>query len=162
MYPGHCFCHCHCGSTGAASTLSYRSVAIEFGDSSSIATLTPTATVALRSRRNTRQKRRSSVPNVLPILTDGDPRLHVRAMEVEQVDTSVRCTIDDLVATLLDFRACAGFGRAIAAPQVGISRRIIAIHLGARPFALINPEITWRTADRFDVWDDCLSVPNKL
>ncbi|MHA7685067.1 pyridoxal-phosphate dependent enzyme [Cupriavidus sp. PET2-C1] len=102
------------------------------------------------------------MPNVLPILIDGDPRLRVRSMEVEHFDASVRSAVDDLVASLLNCRASIGFGRAIAAPQIGINRRIIAMHLGARPFALINPEITWRSADRSEVWDACLSMPNKL
>lgn len=62
--------------------------------------------------------------------------------------------------TLAEFRARTGYGRAMAAPQVGIPKRVIAMHLGARPFTLINPEITWRSADMQEVWDDCLSVPD--
>lgn len=100
--------------------------------------------------------------NVLPILTEEDPRLRVRAPEVTRIDGATHGLIEDLVATLSDFRRTAGFGRAIAAPQVGASQRIIAVHLGASPFALINPEVTWRSAEMMEVWDDCLSVPNRL
>lgn len=99
---------------------------------------------------------------VLPILVEGDPRLSSRAPEVQTIDADIRELVSDLVATLVDFRSRAGFGRAIAAPQVGISRRIIAMHLGATPFALINPEIVWRSAEAMEVWDDCLSVPDRL
>jgi threonine dehydratase len=41
-------------------------------------------------------------------------------------------------------------------------KRLVAMNLGADPFVLINPEITWRSADTFLVWDDCLSVPDVL
>jgi len=99
---------------------------------------------------------------ILPILTDEDPRLRWQAQTVAAMDKDVRSLIDDLTATLLDFRRRAGFGRAIAAPQVGANLRIIAVHLGATPFALINPSIAWRSSETMDVWDDCLSVPNRL
>ncbi len=102
------------------------------------------------------------MPSILPILTDEDPRLRRRAQDVAAVDGSVRRLVDDLIATLLDFRGRIGFGRAIAAPQVGADLRIVALHLGASPFALINPLITWRSAETMDVWDDCLSVPGRL
>lgn len=99
---------------------------------------------------------------ILPILVEGDARLTHRALEVVAVDAPVRAAVDDLVATLVAFREKAGFGRAIAAPQVGIGLRIIAMHLGATPFALINPEIVWRSEATMEVWDDCLSVPDRL
>ncbi len=56
-----------------------------------------------------------------------------------------------------------GFGRSVAAPQVGINRRILALNLGdpAGPFTMINPEITWHSDEhkKFTLWDDCLSLP---
>ncbi|MEM8995244.1 MAG: pyridoxal-phosphate dependent enzyme [Acidobacteriota bacterium] len=70
--------------------------------------------------------------------------------------------VEALHAALADFRADRGFGRAIAAPQLGIAKRIVCMHLGARPIVLINPEITWRSDETFDVWDDCLSVPDVI
>lgn len=48
----------------------------------------------------------------------------------------------------------------MAAPQVGIMKRLIVMNLGATPFALINPVITWRSNETFTVWDDCLSLPD--
>jgi hypothetical protein len=47
-----------------------------------------------------------------------------------------------------------GYGRAVSAPQVGIAKCVVVMNLGARPFALINPEITWFSEECFDVWDE--------
>ena len=43
---------------------------------------------------------------------------------------------------------------AIAAPQLGIMKRMVALNLGATPFELINPEIYWRSEETQQVWDD--------
>ncbi len=75
-------------------------------------------------------------------------------------DAVLQDQIAQLQVTLADFRARKGFGRAMAAPQVGIMKRIIVMNLGATPFALINPKITWLSETMQDVWDDCLSVPD--
>jgi peptide deformylase len=93
------------------------------------------------------------------ILVLGDPRLRVRCDDVEQVDDA---ELTRLAEALAEARGRLGFGRAIAAPQIGIARRIIMMNLGAGPFAVINPEITWRSDEMFEVWDDCLSVPDQL
>jgi threonine dehydratase/peptide deformylase len=93
------------------------------------------------------------------ILVLGDPRLRTRCDDVERVDER---DLEQLAAALAGARSRLGFGRAIAAPQVGIARRIIVVDLGAGPFAVINPEITWRSDDTFELWDDCFSVPDRL
>ena len=98
----------------------------------------------------------------LPILTIGDPRLEQKAAEVSWPDVDLNRQLADLHATLDDFRQRRGFGRAMAAPQVGIGKRIVVMNLGAGPFALINPEITWRSDEEFEVWDDCLSIPDRV
>jgi peptide deformylase len=98
----------------------------------------------------------------LPILTIGDPRLEERAHEVTSWDTTLTGQLAALHATLDDFRRRRGFGRAMAAPQVGIRRRVIVMNLGAGPVSLINPSVTWRSADEFAVWDDCLSIPDRV
>ena len=98
----------------------------------------------------------------LPILIVGDPRLEKPAQEVLQPDANLLTEIDRMHGTLGRFRRSHGYGRGLAAPQVGIDKRIIVLNLGAKPFALINPEITWRSNELFEVWDDCLSVPDRL
>ncbi|MCC6540341.1 MAG: pyridoxal-phosphate dependent enzyme [Bryobacterales bacterium] len=97
-----------------------------------------------------------------PILIIGDARLEQPASPVLFPDAALAEQLADLHATLEDFRARRGFGRAIAAPQMGWMRRCIAMNLGAGPVSLINPEIVWRSRDEFDVWDDCLSIPDRI
>lgn len=99
---------------------------------------------------------------VLPILTRGHPALAAAAQPVVFPDADLPAQLAQLHATLADFRARSGFGRAMAAPQAGIGKRIVAMNLGATPFALINPRITWRSEETAEVWDDCLSVPDCL
>lgn len=66
-----------------------------------------------------------------------------------------------LQATLHAFRDKHGFGRAIAAPQIGVTRRFIALDLG-KPELVINPQITSRSEETFTLWDDCMSFPDLL
>jgi threonine dehydratase/peptide deformylase len=100
--------------------------------------------------------------DILPILVEGDPRLAAVAAPVVFPDPSLPAVLRCLHATLADFRARAGFGRAMAAPQAGIGLRIVAMNLGATPFALINPRITRASAELIELWDDCLSVPGRV
>lgn len=93
------------------------------------------------------------------VLLLGDPRLRVRSREVEAYDP---LALGELAATLEEFRRQHGFGRAISAPQIGIAQRFIAVNLGHRPFFVVNPVVTWRSAETFTMWDDCMSFPDLL
>ncbi len=68
--------------------------------------------------------------------------------------------IMDLKQALNDFRKEHGFGRGIAAIQIGIKRRIIALNLGKETSVIINPNIVWRSQESFTLWDDCMSFPD--
>lgn len=96
------------------------------------------------------------------ILRLGDPRLRRVAAPVDPADPTLAADLDRLHRALADFRAAHGFGRAIAAPQLGIDRRLIAMNLGAGPLAIVDPEIVWRSAETFTLWDDCLCFPDLL
>ncbi len=98
--------------------------------------------------------------HVLSILTHGHPALTIASSPVVFPDVELAAELASLHATLANFRANNGFGRAMAAPQVGIAKCIIVMNLGATPFTIINPEITWCSEAMIDVWDDCLSVPD--
>jgi threonine dehydratase/peptide deformylase len=100
--------------------------------------------------------------DVTPILVLGDPRLRVRCPAVAAPYPGLERDLSLVTAALAEARARLGFGRALAAPQIGLARRIIAMDLGAGPFVLIDPEIVWRSDDTLAVWDDCLSVPDRL
>ncbi len=98
-----------------------------------------------------------------PVLQLGDPRLRVAALPVLDVhDATFLREVRALTRALLDFRETRGFGRAIAAPQVGIPKRFIVLEFGDGPFVVVNPEITWRSEARFTMWDDCMSFPSLL
>ena len=70
--------------------------------------------------------------------------------------------IRDLSDTLAAFRDAAGFGRGIAAPQIGVLKRVIFIRMQPAGFsgALINPHVTWTSNDQIELWDDCFSFPD--
>jgi peptide deformylase len=100
------------------------------------------------------------------LLEIGDPRLRERSAPVADFsDPELPRQDARLHRWLSAFRAEHGFGRAIAAPQIGIARRFIALnlpHWSAQPFTMYNPEITWRSTQRFELWDDCMSFPFML
>ena len=53
------------------------------------------------------------------------------------------------------------FGRAIAAPQIGIKKRLVYINID-KPMIIINPYYTFKSEELFEVWDDCMCFPNLL
>jgi peptide deformylase len=93
------------------------------------------------------------------ILQLGDPRLREVALPVEDPSApDVAALIDDLADTLAYWRTTTGYGRGIAAPQLGVPRRVIFLQLsGEKPRPFINPENLERSAEKIVVWDACLS-----
>ena len=96
----------------------------------------------------------------LPILLKDDPLLLQPSRAVIWPDAELPQQLTRLHATLAGFRARNGFGRALSAVQAGIAKRVIVMNLGATPFALINPQLTWRSDETLALWDDCLSLPD--
>jgi len=96
---------------------------------------------------------------VRPVLQLGDPLLRLKAVAVEGPSAQeVHDLVRDLTDTLALWRAKTGYGRGIAATQLGILQRVIFLKLpGAEPWALINPEIIERSREKIIVWDACLS-----
>ncbi|HSD34984.1 MAG TPA: peptide deformylase [Alphaproteobacteria bacterium] len=97
--------------------------------------------------------------SLLPILTAPDPRLKLQAKPVERVDEGVRRLMDDMLETMY---AAPGIG--LAAPQVGVAKRVIVIDLAkdGEPRArlrLANPEILWVSDEDAVFEEGCLSVP---
>ncbi len=91
---------------------------------------------------------------VHPVTLLGDPVLRQKAKRVPSIDGSIRRLIEDMIDSM---RAANGVG--LAAPQIGVSLRVIVIGLpDEEPFALINPEIVKRSGER-KVEEGCLSVP---
>src|SRR5579872_6125415 len=96
---------------------------------------------------------------VRPILQLGNPLLRQRAAPVaDPTAPEIRDLVRDLADTLAHSRSETGYGRGIAAPQLGELQRVIFLKLPeAEPWPLINPEIIERSAEKVIVWDACLS-----
>jgi len=95
------------------------------------------------------------------ILKYPHPLLKKRSGEVDRIDGEIKRLIQDMTETMYD----AG-GVGLAAPQVGISRRILVIDVSPidpeqRLFAMINPKIVWEEGE-IDHEEGCLSVPDCL
>lgn len=89
----------------------------------------------------------------------GDPVLREKCEEVPDASApEIRALVGDLQDTLAFWRNTTGYGRGIAAPQIGVLQRVIFLRLpGEDPWPLINPKIIERSAERVVVWDACLS-----
>ena len=103
---------------------------------------------------------------VQEILLLGNPLLREPALEVDDFAAGGTTeTIADLGETLADFRLRHGFGRAIAAPQIGRRERIIFVNMADGSFGpapLINPRIVRGSQEMIELWDDCFSFPDLL
>jgi peptide deformylase len=93
------------------------------------------------------------------VLQLGDPGLREVCQRVENpAAPEIRALVDDLSDTLAYWRQTTGYGRGIAAPQIGLNLRVIFLRLpGENAWSLVNPEITERGPERIVVWDACLS-----
>jgi peptide deformylase len=97
------------------------------------------------------------------ILLLGNPLLRERSSivtEFESEETFRQIAL--LKKTLDEFRRSNGFGRGIAAPQIGILKRVIALDLGKGSFVIVNPQIISVSGSKFTMWDDCMSFPDLL
>src|SRR5579863_10547161 len=94
-----------------------------------------------------------------PILQLGNPILRQKSLPVfDPSAPEIAALIRDLADTLSHWRATTGYGRGIAAPQLGVLQRVIFLKLpGEKPWPLINPEIVDRSKEKIIVWDACLS-----
>jgi peptide deformylase len=88
-----------------------------------------------------------------PIRLFGDPVLRQRATEVENVDGSLVRLAEDMIQTMYD---APGVG--LAAPQVGVQRRLFVYDVGDGPFVVVNPEIV-ESSGEWLYEEGCLSIP---
>ena len=95
----------------------------------------------------------------LPIIVAPDPRLGRKAARVERVDDEVRRLMDDLLETMY---AAPGVG--LAAPQVGVLKRVIVVDASPKgerhPQLMANPELVWVSEDDASFNEGCLSLPD--
>ena len=94
---------------------------------------------------------------LLPILCYPDPKLHKVAKPVPQVDARMKNLVADMLETMYDAK-----GIGLAATQVDVPERLIVIDVSEErnaPLVLINPVLTWTSAEKHINEEGCLSVP---
>ena len=94
---------------------------------------------------------------ILPILCFPDPRLHTVAKPVQAVDARIQALVADMLETMYDAN-----GIGLAATQINVHERVVVIDVSEerdQPLVLINPEITWASAEKKLGDEGCLSVP---
>ena len=89
------------------------------------------------------------------IMTAKEPCLHKVCRPVEKFDGKLHKLLDDMKETLLDAN-----GVGLAAPQVGILRRVVVVDTGEEMQELVNPELL-ETSGEQEGAEGCLSVPGK-
>ncbi|WP_288054047.1 peptide deformylase, partial [Caloranaerobacter azorensis] len=85
----------------------------------------------------------------------GDPILRKKSREVTEINDRIKILLDDMLETMYK-----NDGVGLAAPQVGILKRVVVIDIGEGPIKLINPEIISMEGEVIDV-EGCLSVPGE-
>lgn len=99
---------------------------------------------------------------VREILKLGDPRLYEVSDSVTLSDMSmVKDWVADLHDTLMDYRKTYGAGRAVAAPQIGIRKRLLYMYLD-KPYVFINPVMEFPDDEMYELLDDCMSFPGLM
>ena len=89
------------------------------------------------------------------ILTDKDPALHKVCRPVEKFDGRLHRLLDDMKETLAEAN-----GVGLAAPQVGILRRVVLVDTGDEVLELVNPSLLETSGEQVGA-EGCLSVPGK-
>lgn len=82
--------------------------------------------------------------------------LHTNCKKVSSFDESLQTLVQDLIETLHSCDSAVG----LAAPQVGILKRVAVVDIGEGPIVLINPEIVEKSGSEVDV-EGCLSYPGR-
>jgi peptide deformylase len=99
---------------------------------------------------------------VREILQLGNPQLYMPSEPVVRNELAeIENVVTDLHDTMMDFRERYGTGRAIAAPQIGVHKRLLYMHIDS-PVVFINPTIDRQSKEMIEVWDDCMSFPELL
>lgn len=100
--------------------------------------------------------------NLKDLLLLGDPLLYEVCEPIKENDLAkVSEWVADLDNVMKEIRVKYNFGRAIAAPQLGIMKRLVYMNID-KPMVFINPEFTYKSDEQFELWDDCMSLPHLL
>jgi peptide deformylase len=105
------------------------------------------------------------LPYDFKIFTEGEKELTMNCLTIAPSQLrshEIQAMRENLFHVLRKFRSKMGFGRAIAAPQLGYPFRIIALHYNNTDVTLYNPVIIDHSSETFTMWDDCFSFPDKM
>ena len=92
----------------------------------------------------------------------GDPGLYEISEEVKKEELEeLKPVFMDMFDCIRGIRRDYGFGRAIAAPQIGVKKRLICI-LTDKPYVIINPSLEMIGDEMMELLDDCMSFPGLL
>jgi peptide deformylase len=89
------------------------------------------------------------------IRLEGDQILRKKSREITEITKNIKILVEDMLETMEDAN-----GVGLAAPQVGILKRVVVIDVGEGPIVLINPEIVKTKGEQIRP-EGCLSVPGK-
>ena len=96
------------------------------------------------------------------ILLLGNPKLYEVSGEVTEQDwKDLPRWVEDLHDTLMEYRRTYGAGRAVAAPQIGIQKRLLYMYLD-KPYVFVNPVLTFPDEETYELMDDCMSFPGLM
>lgn len=96
------------------------------------------------------------------VLQLGDPRLYEISEPVTQEDLpSLPAWVEDLHDTLMEYRRVHGAGRAVAAPQIGVRKRLLYMFTD-KPYVFVNPTLEFPDEEKYTLLDDCMSFPGLL
>ncbi len=87
------------------------------------------------------------------IIKDGDPILRKKSRQVEKINERILTLLDDMAETMYEAE-----GVGLAAPQIGVLRRVVVIDIGEGLIELINPEIIAAEGENVEP-EGCLSIP---
>ena len=87
------------------------------------------------------------------ILKDGDPTLRKISRQVDKISDRIVTLIDDMIETMYN-----ADGIGLAAPQVGVLKRIVVLDIGEGVIEIINPEIIEVKGEQIET-EGCLSIP---
>ena len=87
----------------------------------------------------------------------GNPKLREKSFDVNDFNLDLEQNLKDLKNTLTHLQQTKKIGRALAAPQIGVMKKLIYYQLPERSFYMTNPKITWKSEDMVNVWDSCYS-----
>ena len=99
---------------------------------------------------------------VRELLKLGNPKLYEISEPVTESDLPLlEGWVADLHDTLMEYRRTYGAGRAVAAPQIGVRKRLLYMYLD-KPYVFVNPVMEFPDEETYELLDDCMSFPGLM